>query len=45
MARIRDYNRPDFHPDDRDTEELVARWREELFGESGSLRDRLPVAS
>ena len=41
--QIRDYNRPDFHPDDRDTAELVAQWREELFGEAGTLRDRLPA--
>lgn len=41
LARIAEYHRPGFHPDDRDTEELVARWREELFGETGDLRDRL----
>jgi len=39
--RLRDYNRPDFHPDDHDTTELVERWRAELFGDSGSLNDRL----
>lgn len=39
--RLRDYDRPDFHPDDRDTTELVRRWRSELFGESGRLNDRL----
>ena len=26
--QLRDYNRPDFHPDDHDTTELVAEWRE-----------------
>jgi predicted metal-dependent hydrolase len=31
-ARLRDYNRPDFHPGDRDTQVLVAYWREVLFG-------------
>jgi hypothetical protein len=36
-----DYNRPDFHPDDRDTTELVERWRTTRFGEEGSLADRL----
>jgi predicted metal-dependent hydrolase len=36
-----DYDRPDFHPDDRDTTELVERWRTELFGTYGSLNDRL----
>jgi predicted metal-dependent hydrolase len=41
LLRIAEYHRPGFHPDDRDTEELVARWRTELFGEEGSLRDRL----
>jgi predicted metal-dependent hydrolase len=39
--QLRDYDRPDFHPDDRDTDELVERWRRELFGEEGTLNDRL----
>lgn len=39
--QLKDYDRPDFHPDDRDTTELVAQWRESLFGESGSLLDKL----
>jgi len=40
-AQLKDYDRPDFHPDDRDTTGLVAEWRESLFGESGSLNDKL----
>jgi uncharacterized protein len=39
--QLRDYNRPDFHPDDSDTDALVARWRTELFGENGTLNDKL----
>jgi predicted metal-dependent hydrolase len=39
--QLRDYNRPDFHPDDRDTTELVATWRERLFGTEGTLNDKL----
>jgi uncharacterized protein len=39
--QLRDYNRPDFHPDDRDTTELVAHWRAELFGDAGTLNDKL----
>jgi predicted metal-dependent hydrolase len=39
--RLKDYNRPDFHPDDHDTTELVERWRTELFGERGTLNDKL----
>lgn len=39
--QLKDYNRPDFHPDDRDTSELVERWRNELFGETGTLNDKL----
>ncbi len=39
--QLRDYNRDDFHPDDRDTTELVAEWREKLFGDEGSLSDKL----
>jgi predicted metal-dependent hydrolase len=38
---LKDYNRPDFHPDDRDTTALVAQWREELFGAEGRLNDLL----
>lgn len=39
--RLNEYNRPGFHPDDRDTTELVERWREQLFGEQGTLNDKL----
>lgn len=39
--QLRDYNRPDFHPDDSDTTELVERWRTELFGQAGTLNDKL----
>ncbi len=45
---LRDYNRPDFHPDDFDNSELTEYWREELFGEDGSLNALLtktPVAA
>ncbi len=38
---LRAYNRRGFHPDDRDTSELVERWRAELFGPAGTLNDRL----
>jgi predicted metal-dependent hydrolase len=40
-AQLKDYNRPDFHPDDRDTAELVETWRKKLFGEHGTLNDKL----
>jgi len=43
--RLKDYDRPDFHPDDRDTTELVSRWREELFGERGTLNAKLITAA
>jgi predicted metal-dependent hydrolase len=36
-----EYDRPDFHPDDRDTTELVELWRERLFGQDGSMVHRL----
>jgi predicted metal-dependent hydrolase len=39
--QLKDYNRPDFHPDDSDTTELVETWRTELFGEAGTLNDKL----
>ena len=40
-ARLADYNRRGFHPDDHDTDALLAKWREELFGDAGTLVDRL----
>jgi predicted metal-dependent hydrolase len=30
LRRLKDYDRADFHPDDHDTSELLARWRIEL---------------
>jgi predicted metal-dependent hydrolase len=39
--RLREYDKPGFHPSDRDTSELIARWRAELFGDEGALRHRL----
>ena len=39
--QLRDYERPDFHPDDRDTSVLIDRWRTELFGSDGTLNDKL----
>ena len=39
--QLKEYERPNFHPDDRDTTELVERWRTELFGEQGTLNDKL----
>jgi len=43
--QLRDYNRPDFHPDDSDTDALVERWKEELFGEHGTLNDKLTTST
>jgi predicted metal-dependent hydrolase len=39
--QLKDYNRTGFHPDDSDTTELVETWRQRLFGEQGSLNDKL----
>ena len=39
--QLKDYERPDFHPDDRDTDGLVEEWRETLFGAEGTLNDKL----
>jgi predicted metal-dependent hydrolase len=43
--QLRDYNRHDFHPDDSDTNALVEQWRTELFGEQGTLNDKLMGAA
>jgi predicted metal-dependent hydrolase len=43
-ARVRqlfEYHRRGFHPNDRDTTELIARWRRELFGDDGHLTELL----
>jgi uncharacterized protein len=44
-AQLKDYNRVNFHPDDSDTTELVESWRARLFGEDGSLNDKLMGAA
>ena len=31
------YHRPGFHPFDRDTKQLIAEWRQALFGDDGEL--------
>jgi len=36
-----EYDRPGFHPNDRDTSELIEYWRGELFGDEGALKDKL----
>jgi predicted metal-dependent hydrolase len=42
--QLKEYDRPGFHPDDRDTGDLVERWRAELFGDQGTLNDKLTGA-
>jgi hypothetical protein len=39
--QLREYDRRDFHPDDRDTVALVEQWRAELFGAEGTLNGKL----
>jgi len=36
---LAEYHRPGFHPNDRDTKELIADWRRALFGREGELND------
>ncbi len=35
------YHRPGFHPNDRDTKQLIAEWRQALFGRDGQLTEVL----
>ena len=42
---LRDYNRPDFHPDDHETDALLEQWRTDLFGADGRLNDKLTGAA
>jgi predicted metal-dependent hydrolase len=39
--QLKEYEQPNFHPDDRDCTALVEQWRTELFGEQGTLNDKL----
>ena len=43
--QLREYDKPGFHPDDRNTDALVERWREELFGADGTLNDKLTTSA
>jgi predicted metal-dependent hydrolase len=43
--QLRDYNRRDFHPNDSDTTGLVETWRTVLFGENGTLNDKLATSA
>ena len=45
LRTLRAYNREGFHPSDHDNTELVAEWREKLFGDEGSLNDKLVGAA
>lgn len=36
---LAEYHRPGFHPNDRDTTQLIADWRQALFGREGQLND------
>ncbi len=38
------YNKRGFHPNDRDTTQMIAEWREKLFGREGQLRELLPAS-
>ena len=38
------YNGPGFHPDDRDTSELLEEWKQRLFAEGGLLAGRMRTA-
>lgn len=39
MKDLSKYMRPGFHPNDMNTDELLHRWEEELFGANGALVD------
>jgi predicted metal-dependent hydrolase len=43
--QLKSYERRGFHPDDRDTTDLITEWREKLFGEHGTLNDKLVSGS
>ena len=41
VRQLFEYHRRGFHPDDRDTTEMIATWREKLFGSGGELVELL----
>lgn len=41
VHQLFEYHRRRFHPNDRDTTELIAAWREKFFGPSGELTEVL----
>jgi len=41
VRQLFEYHRRGFHPNDRDTTELIAVWRTRLFGSNGKLTDLL----
>jgi predicted metal-dependent hydrolase len=41
VRQLFQYHRRGFHPNDRDTTELIAEWRAKLFGSDGKLTDLL----
>jgi len=41
VQQLFQYHEPNFHPDDRDTTEMIAEWRTKLFGADGELTDLL----
>jgi uncharacterized protein len=38
---LAEYHKPGFHPNDRDTTQLIADWRQALFGREGELNEVL----
>jgi hypothetical protein len=41
VRMLAQYHRRGFHPNDRDTKQLIAEWRQTLFGSNGELTDLL----
>ncbi|MUM19484.1 metal-dependent hydrolase [Mycobacterium sp. CBMA271] len=41
FRRLLSYRRKDFHPNEVDNTELIAKWNAELFGEHGQIADHL----
>lgn len=44
-ARIKSFEKPGFHPDDRDSTTLLESWRERLFGHGGALVHNIKAKS
>lgn len=45
VPQLLDFFKPNFHPSQHDTDQLLNEWREKLFGEYGILKNEMNSAN